>query len=163
MEEIMFLTKDDINAFIVNTLGPDIGVTVFDDTMGYGYFDAFIGVTVDGRAVYSYDGMIQHIMNKDSDVTEDDAIDWINFNTIRALYETDDPIIVYSYDGMTADEFREEMEATGIDGHKDFDDAVIGIADDGEGYKLVYDVSKMDIDKAKANEIYPEQIIVHLA
>ena len=59
------------------------------------YVDAYIGMSDDGRAVYSYDKMIECLMLED-DMTYDEAIEWIDFNTIRALpYYPNGPIVVY--------------------------------------------------------------------
>lgn len=56
-------------------------VVIFED---YGYDDALIGVTEDGRAVYDYDLMVDWLVRTEG-WTEEDAIEWIEYNTIRAL------------------------------------------------------------------------------
>jgi hypothetical protein len=69
------------------------GVIVFEN---YGYDDALIGVTEDNRAVYDFDKMVDWLVEKEGfSVTE--AIEWIEYNTIRALpYAGEDaPIIMY--------------------------------------------------------------------
>lgn len=45
---------------------------------------AFIGVDSDGRAVYDYDMMVRSLMEEDG-MDEIDAIEFIEYNTIRAL------------------------------------------------------------------------------
>jgi hypothetical protein len=62
----------------------------------YSYDDALIGVTEDGRAVYDYDKMVAWLVETEG-FTETDAIEWIDYNTIRALPYMGDkaPIIVY--------------------------------------------------------------------
>lgn len=64
--------------------------------INYGYDDALIGVSEDNRAIYDYDKMIEWLINKES-LTYEDAVDWINYNTIRALPYMGDkaPIIMY--------------------------------------------------------------------
>lgn len=59
------------------------------------YDDAIIGVTTDDRVVYSYDLMVKQLM-KDENWTEEEAVEWIEYNTVRALdYMGDNaPIIV---------------------------------------------------------------------
>ena len=58
---------------------------------------AIIGVTTDDRYVYSYEQMIHWLM-KEEDWSEEDAIDWIDYNTIRSLgYIEDAPVIMYEY------------------------------------------------------------------
>ena len=70
-------------------------VTVFDNSLGFDYADAYIGMSHDGRAVYSYDKMIEHIMLKEG-WTYEEAVEWIDYNTIRALpYYPDGPIVLY--------------------------------------------------------------------
>ena len=60
------------------------------------YASAFIGLSHDDRAVYSYEKMIQHLKDVEG-WTEEDAIEWIDYNTLRALpyAGSEGPIIVY--------------------------------------------------------------------
>lgn len=73
-------------------------VLLFD---GEEYDDALIGVTVDNRAVYEFEKMVECLMKKYgwSDI---DAIEWIEYNTIRALpyFGANAPIIIYSLEYM---------------------------------------------------------------
>lgn len=68
-------------------------VVIFEN---YSYDDALIGVTEDNRAVYDFDKMVEWLCEKEGFSTEE-AIEWIEFNTIRALaYAGEDaPIIMY--------------------------------------------------------------------
>lgn len=50
----------------------------------YSYDDALIGISEDGRAIYDYYKMVEWLMREEN-FTEEEAIDWIDFNTIRAL------------------------------------------------------------------------------
>ncbi len=50
----------------------------------YSYDDAIVGVTTDNRVVYDYDKMVEWLCENEN-FTEEDAIDWIEYNTIRAL------------------------------------------------------------------------------
>ncbi len=63
------------------------------------YDDALIGVTTDGRCVYDYDLMVLWLMKHDG-MSEDDAIDWIEYNTIGALSSMgeDGPVIMHRLD-----------------------------------------------------------------
>ena len=60
------------------------------------YDSALIGVSCDYRAVYSYDKMVQWYMEKNQ-CSEEDAIEWIDYNTIRALPYAGEksPIVVF--------------------------------------------------------------------
>lgn len=65
--------------------------------VNFSYDDALIGVSHDGRAIYNFDLMVDWLMKKEgwSDI---EAIEWLEFNTIRALpyMGKDSPIIMYS-------------------------------------------------------------------
>ena len=60
------------------------------------YDSALIGVTEDNRAVYSYEKMVEWYMEKNQ-CSEEDAIEWIDYNTIRALPYIGEraPIVMY--------------------------------------------------------------------
>jgi len=62
----------------------------------YSYDDALIGVTEDGRAVYDFDKMVAWLVETQG-FEELEAIEWIEYNTIRALpyYGPDAPLIIY--------------------------------------------------------------------
>lgn len=62
------------------------------------YFaDAVIGVATNGALVYDYDKMVE-CATKEEDWSVEDAIDWIEFNTIRTIPYMGEkhPIIVYT-------------------------------------------------------------------
>ena len=63
----------------------------------YSYDDALIGVSEDGRAIYDYDKMIEWLMEEE-DWSYEEAVDWVNYNTIRALPYMGEgaPIIMYA-------------------------------------------------------------------
>lgn len=67
-------------------------VIVFDD---YGE-ETLIGVDSNNRAVYDYDKMVEWTM-RNFDCTYEDAMDWIDYNTIRSLPYVGEgaPIVVY--------------------------------------------------------------------
>ena len=61
----------------------------------YSYDDALIGVTIDDRAVYDFEKMVKWLVEKEG-FTPEDAIEWIEYNTIRALpYMEGAPVIIY--------------------------------------------------------------------
>lgn len=58
--------------------------------------DALVGITDDGRAVYDRDKMVKW-MSKHDGISEEDAEEFISYNTIRSLlYMGDDAPIVFS-------------------------------------------------------------------
>ena len=69
-------------------------VIIFDN---FSYDDALIGVSEDGRAVYDFDKMVEWLELTQGFTTEE-AIEWIEYNTIRALpyAGAEAPIIMYS-------------------------------------------------------------------
>lgn len=67
------------------------------------YDTAFMGVTECGRAVYDYEKMVAWLVEEDG-ITELEAIEWIDYNTIRALdyAEPKGPIILHRLRGGEA-------------------------------------------------------------
>lgn len=63
----------------------------------YSYDGALIGVTEDNRAVYDFDKMVDWLVEMEG-FTVEDAIEWIEYNTVRALpyFGPDAPIIMYA-------------------------------------------------------------------
>lgn len=73
-------------------MGHDEAV-VFD---GPDFDEAIIGVTDEGRVVYDYNKMVRCMMQQD-EITEEEAIEFIEYNTIRALpyFGPNAPIIMH--------------------------------------------------------------------
>lgn len=57
------------------------------------YPDALIGVTTNNIAVYDYNLMIEQLINEG--FTEEEATDWISYNTMGAYFGENTPIIMY--------------------------------------------------------------------
>ena len=76
----------------------DIPFKIFDN---HAYDKSIIGLSVDCRLVYSYEKMVKEFM-EDEGCDETDAIEWIEYNTIRSLPYLGDhaPIIVYDLEGF---------------------------------------------------------------
>ena len=64
----------------------------------FSYDTALIGVSHDDRAIYDYDLMVEWLM-EDQGFTEEEAVDWIDYNTIRALsyMGADGPIVLHRF------------------------------------------------------------------
>lgn len=60
------------------------------------YDTALIGVTDDGQAVYDYDLMVEWLVKRRK-MTYEDAAEWIDYNTVRALpyMGARHPVIMY--------------------------------------------------------------------
>ncbi len=71
------------------------GVKFLDN---YSYDTALIGVSDDGRAVYDYDLMVEWLQQEE-DFTEEEAMEWIDYNTLRALpyMGEDGPIVLHRF------------------------------------------------------------------
>lgn len=48
------------------------------------YLSAIIGLTDDGKLIYDYDKMVEHLVEKDG-MTDEEAIEFIDYNTIRTI------------------------------------------------------------------------------
>ena len=86
-----------INEDIRSELDED--AIVFDNPS---FDNSIIGVTTDGQAVYDYEKMVAELM-KDDDISEQEAIDWIEYNTIRSIPYAGEmaPVIIHSFkDGL---------------------------------------------------------------
>ncbi len=64
----------------------------------FSYDTALIGVSHDDRAIYDYDLMVEWLMGKEG-FTEEEALEWIDYNTIRALpyMGEDGPIVLHRF------------------------------------------------------------------
>ena len=69
------------------------GVVLFKN---FSYDTALIGISDDNRAIYDYDKMVWWLMSE-QDFTREEAVEWIDYNTIRALPYGGEkaPIIMY--------------------------------------------------------------------
>lgn len=84
-------TENDVRELIIDYEYDD--VTIFSNP---DYASAFIGISEDNRAVYDYDKMVKYLIDKDG-MTDIEAIEFIEFNTIRALpYYENAPIIIHN-------------------------------------------------------------------
>ena len=63
--------------------------------------NSIIGTTIDGRVVYCYEKMVAELM-ADEGIEMQEAIDWIDYNTIRALpYIDRSPVVMYEKTWIT--------------------------------------------------------------
>lgn len=65
---------------LINELGYEDSI-VFENP---DYDDAIIGVSHDDRVIYSYDKMVECLVKADG-MTEEEAMEFIDYNTIRAI------------------------------------------------------------------------------
>lgn len=64
---------------------------------GDDYDTAILGYTDDGRIVYSYEKMVEWLVENDNMIPED-AVEWLDYNTIRAIPYMGEkaPVVVYA-------------------------------------------------------------------
>ena len=63
------------------------------------YDSAIIGVSESGRVIYDYDKMVEWLI-KNEKFTEEEAVEWIDYNTIRACnYIGEAPIVMFDLIG----------------------------------------------------------------
>jgi hypothetical protein len=73
---------------------PD-GTLILDNAS---YDNSIVGITFDNRLIYSFDKMIEEYM-QENNCEDIEAVEWIEYNTIRALPYMGDkaPIIMCEY------------------------------------------------------------------
>lgn len=78
----------------INEFGKDheVEIKILDN---HAYDKSIVGVTEDGRLVYDYNKMLEEY-RKDEHCSYEDAAEWLDFNTLRAIpYMGDNaPIII---------------------------------------------------------------------
>ena len=95
----VYYMKNKTNQDIKNALAEQFDEEILDtivliDTEAYAR--AVIGITEDYRLIYDYDSMVEGLMEMNK-LSEQDAIDHIEYNTIRSLpYIENAPIIKYN-------------------------------------------------------------------
>lgn len=72
----------------------DEDAIVFDNPS---FDNSIAGVTTDGRVVYDYNKMVFELMEDDG-ISEEEAIDWIEYNTLRAIPYAGEmaPVVMYT-------------------------------------------------------------------
>lgn len=87
-------------------IGEELQEMGFDNVVYFPDFkdECIIGIDTNGRAIYSYEKMIDSLIEEGIDDIE--AIEWLEYNTIRSLPYIDNqtegkaPIIMYSRDWL---------------------------------------------------------------
>jgi len=84
MVENYFNTHDELMEFLQDReLEDTVYLTKLNDEQA-DYVTAIIGVTDEGTLVYDYNKMVEYLMNTDN-MSYEDAVEWIDYNTIRTL------------------------------------------------------------------------------
>lgn len=82
-----------INEYVRSELDED--TIVFDNPS---FDNSIIGITTDGQAVYDYEKMVDELIN-DENISEQEAIDWIEYNTIRTIPYAGEmrPVVMFTF------------------------------------------------------------------
>ena len=88
------MTQDEVKEYILSKDSEN--VIVFENPS---FSDAFLGLSDDGRAVYSHRRMIESLV-KNGEMSDEEAVEFIDYNTLRSLPYMGDrhPIVVMDYD-----------------------------------------------------------------
>lgn len=80
------MTNKELKDIISDMVGGD------EDTLdqivvleGDEFADGFIGLSTDNAAVYSYEKLVTSLSTQNDDWEETDAIEWLEYNTLRAI------------------------------------------------------------------------------
>ena len=85
----MFKTNEEVKQYIEDAGCED--VVIFENP---DYSSAFIGLSSDDRAVYDHEKMVEFLV-REEEMDEEDARDFISYNTLRALgYQERAPIVL---------------------------------------------------------------------
>lgn len=84
--------KEKVEEFLNND--PERKVILFDNPSFKG---ALIGITTDDVAVYSYEKMVESLMKEDN-ISEEEAVEYIDYNTLGAYVNPKQPIVMYDID-----------------------------------------------------------------
>lgn len=86
------LTIDSLKEWLCDN---DYGDTIVLDSPDY--LSAIIGITDEGRLIYSYNKMVEHLMETDG-MDADEAMEFIDYNTVRALPYAGEMAPIIQYD-----------------------------------------------------------------
>lgn len=82
------MTRETLNKVLEEL---DISAVAFESPA---YLNAIVGVSHDDRLIYDYDKMVDCLMKEDN-MTYEEAVEFIDYNTIRALpYYPNGPIVL---------------------------------------------------------------------
>ena len=85
---------------ILEENGYEIEILQEEETMFFrnpDYTSAIIGISSDYHIIYSYDKMVEYLVSHD-EMTIEEAVDFIDYNTLRAYTSKGKmPIVVYTF------------------------------------------------------------------
>lgn len=71
----------------------DLEIKILDN---HAYDKSVVGITEDGRLIYSYEKMVEEFA-EDEECSMEEAVEWVEYNTLRAIpyFGEGAPIIAY--------------------------------------------------------------------
>ena len=110
------------------------GVTIFENPT---YDSAIIGMSNEGRVIYDYEKMAEYLMDTD-DMTYEEAIEFIEYNTIRAIpYFPNGPTVLMEILDMDDEYFLSRLDWDADEPKlPEYKFAIIGISHDD---RVIYD------------------------
>lgn len=108
------MTKEEME-FIIEQSGHE-NVVTFEEPA---FNNAFLGLTTDGRAVYSYTLMMRGLIDENEEWAEEDAEEWIQYNVIPAAAQIPAGPIILDI------EMIDSMTALVMEASMDFDEPVV--------------------------------------
>ena len=90
----MYKTLEELKNAICDVYGDEADEIILFDNPDYA--SAFVGISNDNRAIYSFEKMVEHLVEKDK-MTDDEAREFIDYNATRSLPYLGEksPIILY--------------------------------------------------------------------
>lgn len=84
-------------------INEDVRLELCEDAIVFAnpaFDNSIIGVTTDGNVVYDYAKMVAELMQDDG-LSEQEAIDWIEYNTIRSIPYAGEmaPVVMLALEG----------------------------------------------------------------
>ena len=77
-ETNFFMTHEELKAYLEAEYG---GYSLFEPEY---YDEGIVGITDNGNVVYSYEKLAEALMKHD-EMTYEDAVDWLDYNTVRSV------------------------------------------------------------------------------
>ena len=94
------MTNDELKCLIKDLVDDEDELNKIIVLEGDEFADGAIGLSEDNQVVYDYDKMVESLVKYD-EMSEEEAIEWIEYNTLRSLPYIDSdykkPIIIRSF------------------------------------------------------------------
>lgn len=86
--------KEKIENYLDEMGDDETSIIVFENPA---YNEAFLGISTDNRAIYKYSYMVESLM-KEYNISYDEAVEFIDYNTLGAYLSDKQPIVMLGID-----------------------------------------------------------------